>query len=64
VVSLNVCHVVGSRGENSTEFPPMSIGALLVVMASHIIHENTITPMMLINLPDLLTTFQVTMESG
>lgn len=64
VVSLNVCQVVGTRGENSTALAIDSTVIRLEVSDSHITHPNTITPTILINLPEDLTIFHVVIASG
>lgn len=56
--------MVGNRGLNSTE--PFPTGAVLFcfLSADHISPEKIITPTMLINLPEELTTFHIVNASG
>ena len=55
---------MGTRGVNST----LTLSALLAlawdVKAPHIVPVKIIAPIILINLPEELTTFQVVIESG
>jgi len=64
VDSLKVCQEVGTRGENST----LTLSALLTpawdVNAPHMVPVNIKAPIILISLPEELTTFQVVIESG
>ena len=56
--------MVGTRGENSTALAIDSTVIRLEVSDSHITHPKTITPTILINLPEDLTIFHVVIASG
>ena len=64
VASLKVCQDVGTRGENSTLTLSVLLALAWDVSAPHIVPVKIIAPIILINLPEELTTFQVDMESG
>ena len=62
--SLKVCQEVGTRGENSTLTLSVLLALAWDVKAPHMVPVKIIAPIMLISLPDELTTFQVVIESG
>ena len=64
VASLKVCQEVGTRGENSTLTLSTHLPFACEVRAPHMVPVKIITPMILISLPDDLTTFHVDMASG
>jgi len=64
VASLKVCQEVGTRGENSTLTLSVLLAFACDVKAPHIVPVKIIAPIMLIRLPEELTTFQVVIESG
>ena len=64
VDSLKVCHEVGNRGENSTAILSVSLDVSCADREIHMIPANIITPTILINLPEDLTTFHVDIASG
>ena len=55
---------MGTRGENSTLTLSVLLALAWDVRAPHIVPVKIIAPIILINLPEELTTFQVDMESG
>jgi len=59
-----VCQEVGTRGENSTLTLSVLEAFAWVVRAPHMVPVKTIAPIILISLPEELTTFQVVIESG
>ena len=61
---MKVCQEVGSRGLNSTEPLPTGAVAFCFLKAVHINPAKIITPTILTNLPEDLTTFQVENASG
>ena len=64
VASLKVCQEVGTRGENSTLTLSVLLAFAWDVKAPHMVPVKIIAPIMLISLPEELTTFQVVIESG
>jgi len=63
VVSLKVCQDIGIRGDISTVSPSIST-ELTSTMDFHMMILKNITPAILTRLPEDLTIFQVTIESG
>ena len=64
VASLKVCQEVGTRGENSTLTLSVLLAFAWDVKAPHMVPVKIIAPIILISLPEELTTFQVDIESG